>query len=196
MTGEIVIFCGVLFSYILTNRLRRDVWIILPWIFMIRVNIGVIARDSRKQWKALSLACQFQRTTGDGITTIILWCKPPTKTPFKTSTLVLNKLVQRLNVSFGTQIGFDWCIFGVFFGIAKCLPRQARFRTGSFNSLLDLVSSYEECVVIAPSKTDSRSYPYFVCTCSICTRAAPKVMSPIYFHGNYNRYKEHNNTIW
>ena len=28
------------------------------------------------------------------------------------------------------------------------------------------------------------------------TRAAPKVMSPIYFHGNYNRYKEHNNTIW
>jgi hypothetical protein len=27
------------------------------------------------------------------------------------------------------------------------------------------------------------------------TRAAPKVMPPIYFHGNYNRYKEHNNTI-
>jgi hypothetical protein len=25
--------------------------------------------------------------------------------------------------------------------------------------------------------------------------AAPKVMPPIYFHGNYNRYKEHNNTI-
>jgi hypothetical protein len=24
---------------------------------------------------------------------------------------------------------------------------------------------------------------------------APKVMPPIYFHGNYNRYKEHNNTI-
>ena len=23
----------------------------------------------------------------------------------------------------------------------------------------------------------------------------PKVMYPIYFHGNYNRYKEHNNTI-
>ena len=27
------------------------------------------------------------------------------------------------------------------------------------------------------------------------TMAAPKVMPPIYFHGNYNRYKEHNNTI-
>ena len=27
------------------------------------------------------------------------------------------------------------------------------------------------------------------------TRAAPKVMHPIYLHGNYNRYKEHNNTI-
>ena len=27
------------------------------------------------------------------------------------------------------------------------------------------------------------------------TRAAPKVMPPIYFHGNYNRYKEHNNAI-
>ena len=27
------------------------------------------------------------------------------------------------------------------------------------------------------------------------TRAAPKVMPHIYFHGNYNRYKEHNNTI-
>ena len=27
------------------------------------------------------------------------------------------------------------------------------------------------------------------------TRAAPKVMPPIYFHGNYNRYKENNNTI-
>ena len=27
------------------------------------------------------------------------------------------------------------------------------------------------------------------------TRAAPKVMPPIYFHGNYNRYKEYNNTI-
>ena len=26
------------------------------------------------------------------------------------------------------------------------------------------------------------------------TRAAPKVMPHIYFHGNYNRYKEHNNT--
>ena len=26
-------------------------------------------------------------------------------------------------------------------------------------------------------------------------RAAPKVKPPIYFHGNYNRYKEHNNTI-
>ena len=23
-----------------------------------------------------------------------------------------------------------------------------------------------------------------------------KVMSPIYFHGNFNRYKEHNNAIW
>ena len=27
------------------------------------------------------------------------------------------------------------------------------------------------------------------------TRVAPKVMPPIYFHGNYNRYKEHNKTI-
>ena len=27
------------------------------------------------------------------------------------------------------------------------------------------------------------------------TSAARKVMPPIYFHGNYNRYKEHNNTI-
>jgi len=24
----------------------------------------------------------------------------------------------------------------------------------------------------------------------------PKVMPPIYYHGNYNRYKEHNNTNW
>ena len=29
----------------------------------------------------------------------------------------------------------------------------------------------------------------------VCTRAAPKVMPPVYFHGNYNRYKAHNNTI-
>jgi hypothetical protein len=28
------------------------------------------------------------------------------------------------------------------------------------------------------------------------TRVAPKVIPPIYFHGNYNRYKEHNNTVW
>jgi hypothetical protein len=27
------------------------------------------------------------------------------------------------------------------------------------------------------------------------TRVAPKVMPPIYFHGNYDRYKEHNDTI-
>ena len=26
-------------------------------------------------------------------------------------------------------------------------------------------------------------------------RAVPKVMPPAYFHGNYNRYKERNNTI-
>ena len=25
------------------------------------------------------------------------------------------------------------------------------------------------------------------------TRAAPKAMPPIYFHENYNRYKDHNN---
>jgi len=46
---------------------------------------------------------------------------------------------------------------------------------------------------------------YIICidveiTCiahTLCTqkRAAPKVMPPIYFHGNYNRYKEHNNTV-
>ena len=29
----------------------------------------------------------------------------------------------------------------------------------------------------------------------IYTKAVPKVMPLIYFHGNYNRYKEHNNTI-
>ena len=28
------------------------------------------------------------------------------------------------------------------------------------------------------------------------TRVVPKLMPPIYFHGNYTRYKEHNNTIW
>ena len=28
------------------------------------------------------------------------------------------------------------------------------------------------------------------------TMAVPKVMPPIYFHGNYNRDKDHNNTIW
>lgn len=33
-----------------------------------------------------------------------------TKTRFKTGTWVLNKLVQRLNVLFRTQISFDWCI--------------------------------------------------------------------------------------
>ena len=27
------------------------------------------------------------------------------------------------------------------------------------------------------------------------TRVVPKLMPPIYFHGNYTRYKEHNNTI-
>ena len=26
-------------------------------------------------------------------------------------------------------------------------------------------------------------------------RAAPKVTPPVYFHGKYSRYKEHNNTI-
>jgi hypothetical protein len=26
------------------------------------------------------------------------------------------------------------------------------------------------------------------------TRVAPEVIPPMYFHGNYNRYKEHNNT--
>ena len=30
---------------------------------------------------------------------------------------------------------------------------------------------------------------------NLFTRAAPKVMPPIYFHGNYNGYKEHNNTV-
>ena len=30
---------------------------------------------------------------------------------------------------------------------------------------------------------------------SLCTRVVPKLMPPIYFHGNYTRYKEHNNTI-
>jgi len=30
----------------------------------------------------------------------------------------------------------------------------------------------------------------------VCTRVVPKLMPPIYFHGNYTRYKEHNNTIW
>ena len=30
----------------------------------------------------------------------------------------------------------------------------------------------------------------------IYTRVVPKLMPPIYFHGNYTRYKEHNNTIW
>ena len=29
----------------------------------------------------------------------------------------------------------------------------------------------------------------------IATRVVPKLMPPIYFHGNYTRYKEHNNTI-
>jgi len=28
-----------------------------------------------------------------------------------------------------------------------------------------------------------------------CMLVAPKVMPPIYFCGNYNGYKEHNNTI-
>jgi len=27
------------------------------------------------------------------------------------------------------------------------------------------------------------------------TRAVPKLMPPIYFHGNYNRYQEHNNAV-
>ena len=27
------------------------------------------------------------------------------------------------------------------------------------------------------------------------TRAAPKVMPPVYLHGNYTRYKEHNNSL-
>ena len=30
---------------------------------------------------------------------------------------------------------------------------------------------------------------------NIYTRVVPKLMPPIYFHGNYTRYKEHNNTI-
>ena len=30
---------------------------------------------------------------------------------------------------------------------------------------------------------------------TIDTRVVPKLMPPIYFHGNYTRYKEHNNTI-
>jgi hypothetical protein len=30
----------------------------------------------------------------------------------------------------------------------------------------------------------------------LITRAVPKVMPRIYFRGNYNKYKEHNNTIW
>ena len=29
----------------------------------------------------------------------------------------------------------------------------------------------------------------------LITKAVLKVMPPIYFHGNYNRYKEHNTTI-
>jgi hypothetical protein len=33
-----------------------------------------------------------------------------TKTRFKTGIWTLKKLVQRLNVTFGTQISFDWCI--------------------------------------------------------------------------------------
>ena len=40
----------------------------------------------------------------------------------------------------------------------------------------------------------SDMYSSFTNKCTF-TRAAPKVMPPIYFNGNYNRYKEHNNTI-
>jgi len=29
-----------------------------------------------------------------------------------------------------------------------------------------------------------------------CTKVAPKVMPPVYFHGNYNSYEEHMNTVW
>jgi hypothetical protein len=38
--------------------------------------------------------------------------------------------------------------------------------------------------------------PNLICAQQMCsTRAVPKLMPPIYFHGNYTRYKEHNNTI-
>ena len=38
------------------------------------------------------------------------------------------------------------------------------------------------------------SAPVELGRCNV-TRVAPKVMPLIYFHGNYNRYKEHNNTV-
>ena len=45
-----------------------------------------------------------------------------------------------------------------------------------------------------PTATDhtKRSVPNLL---NQCTYVAPKAMLPIYFHGNYIRYKEHNNTI-
>ena len=63
--------------------------------------------------------------------------------------------------------------------------------------------------ITAPSPMSARTIPQFPCPSRHSsvglldalhhagprTRAAPKVMPPVYFQGNYNRYKEHNNTV-
>jgi hypothetical protein len=62
--------------------------------------------------------------------------------------------------------------------------------TGGWNKQIMLVKTtgYEalipicKCLSVIPSV-------------KVHTRVVPKVMLPIYFHGNYNKYKEHNNTV-
>jgi len=41
-----------------------------------------------------------------------------------------------------------------------------------------------------------RMFRELVCLAPEFLNAAPKVMPPVYFHGKYNRYEEHNNNIW
>jgi hypothetical protein len=53
------------------------------------------------------------------------------------------------------------------------------------NEKIDDVENFDQIAL----KASGELYMY------IYTRAAPKLMPRIYFHGNYNRYKEHNSTI-
>jgi hypothetical protein len=64
-----------------------------------------------------------------------------------------------------------------------------------FNATINITFIFSSWLHSKYGFNNSNIYYSMLLLKKLYTRAAPKVMPPIYFHGNYNRYKEHNNTI-